>query len=239
MLSFLVYFVLSTLPVHAQPAEVTDCPANQVIAGDVIASRFNTVSLGCVVQVTPRVKTNLLYREYWMDERGRLLVFTSVPGDNPDTASGTRTFFIFPRQQKPAFAVTEAGDLSLTLVTGEPAVFKGASARLQSFPGVFKEDSAINLDNHGGLEIKSFKGIILDAGWMVGSEAYKNPQGSSTLTDAHDQKCEIQNDEFFFYDNMYYSEPNLRFPDDESLSEFLKQRCPNLDVSALKHRAST
>ena len=72
-------FALLTLQAHAAPSP---CTSEQILGEGVVASRFNTVALGCVVQVTPRSKPGLLYREFWFDERGRLLVFSSIPGED-------------------------------------------------------------------------------------------------------------------------------------------------------------
>jgi hypothetical protein len=221
--------LLSIFPAHA----ASPCSAEQIIDEGTVASRFATVALGCVVQITPRQKPEMRYRDFWIDERGRFLVFVSVPGDDLDKATGTRTYFLFPRKQVPSFKLREDGNISLYLSTGQESVFSGLDSHLVSFPGEFTEDNAVNLENQGGLELKSFQGIRLDAGWMVGSQSYKDPQGHSIFSDAHNQKCEIRNDEFFFYESMYYNEPNLRFPDDASLAEFLKNRCPNIDLASL------
>jgi hypothetical protein len=116
-------------------------------------------------------------------------------------------------------------------------VFSEAGARLQSFPGKFKEDSAVNLENQGGLEIQSFNGIRLDSGWKKGGEAYKNPEGMSVFSDAHNKTCQIKNKEFFFYDDINETpEPIQKYPDDKSLEQFLQERCPNLDLSPLHER---
>ncbi|MGZ3693823.1 MAG: hypothetical protein ACXWQO_06455 [Bdellovibrionota bacterium] len=230
MIYSLLFLLLSVLPAQA----ATPCTSEQVLGEGVVASRFSTVALGCVVQVTPRQKPEMRYREFWIDERGRFMVFVSVPGDDLDKATGTRTYFLFPRKQLPAFTLLANGNLSFNLGTGQSAIFGATDAQLMSFPGEFTLDSAVNLENQGGLEIKSYNGIWLDAGWVVGSQSYKDPKGSSVLSDSHNQKCSIRNEEFFFYENMYYNEPNLRYPDDASLAKFLGERCPNLDTSALR-----
>lgn len=230
MLSTLL--LIASLVAPAQAA--SQCTADQVIGNGIVASRFQTVAYGCLVQITPRAKPNMLYREYWIDDRGRFMVFTSTPGDDVDRVTGTRTYFLFPRKQLPSIRGVAQGELAFTLPSGQTIGFSESDAKLSAFPGEFAEDKNINLENQGGLEIQSFDGIRLDAGWMIGSQTYKNPKGRSTFSDAHNQKCEIQNDEFFFYENMYYSEPNLRFPEDESLKKFLKSRCPNLDLTPLQ-----
>jgi len=217
-------------------AATNDCPADQVIGAGFVANRFDTVAYGCMVQVTPQQKPDMLYREYWLDERGRFMVFVSVPGDDLDQATGTRTYFLFPRQTTPVLLLAQNGDLTVSLGAGE-AVFAAKTAQLQSLPGQIQVASQISLENQGGLEITSFKGLVMDAGWKVGTQSYKDPAGLSVFTDAGNHKCQIKNDEFFFYENMYYGEPNLKYPDDASLAEFLKTRCPNLDLSPLKPEA--
>ena len=229
MLSALLLVVSLITPAQA----ASKCTPDQVIGNGVVASRFLTVAYGCLVQITPRAKPNMLYREYWIDDRGRFMVFTSTPGDNVDLVTGTRTYFLFPRKQLPSIRGVAEGELTFTLPSGQPIEFNEADASLSAFPGLFSEDKKVSLDNQGGLEIQSFNGIRLDTGWMIGSQTYKNPNGISTFSDAHNAKCEIRNDEFFFYENMYYTEPNLRYPEDESLKKFLKACCLNLDLTPL------
>ena len=236
MITTLLLSIFSAFQVQAAPSP---CTAEQIVGRGVVASRFNTVALGCVVQVTPRSKPNLQYREFWFDERGRMLVFSSIPGEDIDKATGTRTYFIFPRRELLSFSALENGDLSLRLATGDDAVFTADEARLSSFPGQFSEERQVSLDNRSGVELSSFHGILLDAGWKTGGEAYKDPDGISMLSDEHNHKCAIRNNEFFFYVNMYYSEPNLVYPQDAELEKFLSKRCPNLDLSSFRRMNSS
>lgn len=214
-------------------AQAAVCPAEQILGEGIVGSRFSTVALGCVVQISPREKPDLRYREFWIDERGRFMVFVSVSADDAAIATGTRSYFLFPRKNVPAIQTRDNGDLALQLPSGQAAVFAKANARMASFPGNFSESNELSLENQGGFELQSFPGIRLDTGWMVGDQAYKNPQGSSVFSDAANRHCTIRNDEFFFYENMYYNEPNLRFPTDPALADFLKGRCPDLDLTPL------
>lgn len=213
-------------------AYTTDCTGEQVIGSGIVASRYHTAEYGCLLHITPRAKPDMLYREFWIDNRGRFMVFVSVPGEDMSKFTGTRSYYLFPRLHVSSFQLLGNGDLALKTHTDHEVVFN-SNARLKNFPGQVLEDSVINLQNNGGFEIQSFQGIRLDFGWKVGTEAYKDPAAKAKFYDAHNVSCEIRNDEFFFYENMLYTEPNLRFPDDAGLAKFLKARCPALDVSPL------
>jgi hypothetical protein len=228
-------FILSLLVMlsFSSAQASTSCTSEQTIHENLVASRFLTTGLGCVAQVTPVQKPDLVYREYWIDERGRFMVFNSMAGPD-ETSTGTRSYFLFPRKRIPAFALKENGDLSFALMSGHEAVFRKEDARLASFPGEFTEAKEISMENNGGLELKSFPGILLDTGWMLGSQAYKKPLGTAIFSDEKNHRCVVLNNEVFFYEEMYYGEPNLRYVLDDRLAEFLQTRCPQLLLDGLR-----
>jgi len=223
---------LATNPAWAERVG-ENCPYAQSISDNTVANRFFTVSAGCLLQITPLEKPNLLYREYVFDERGRFLVFNSVPGPY-ETSTSRRNFFLFPRRQVPSYRLEADGSVTATLSTGQEISFLAHSTRIASFPGVrFTENTEVSLDAGGGVELESFPGILLDTGWKIGASAYLDPAGSSYFQDSAGRKCQVANREIFNYADAIYDEPLFLFQTDESLAHFLRDRCPELDRSAL------
>jgi hypothetical protein len=231
MKHFLLFIFSSMISLQARAW--LPCEYSFVKANGSWSARFATVGLGCVVQMTPKEKPEMRYREYWFDERGRFLVYSSIGEGDPLLFSGTRSYFLFPRKQQLSVALNNEGRPTVTLASGDQIVFSEDNGRIVSFPGEFTESEDVTFENLGGVEIKAFKGIVLDSGWKVGVEAYKSPEAHSFFVDESGRKCLVRNNEVFFYENMYYGEPNLTYPDDASLATFLKARCPELDVSRL------
>lgn len=191
-------------------------------------SRFYTLSLGCLVNVTPLDKPGLAYREYYFDERGRFLDFHSQAGDY-ETSTANHAYFLFPRHQYPSFQLLADGSIAVTLASGQTALVSGAEPRILSFPGnSFSEPAGNGLGSGDFLSLQRFPGLVLDAGWKVGTYAYYGRAGSSTFRDAQGAECRVGNGELFDYDHILYSEPTFLFETDEKLAAFLAGRCPNL-----------
>jgi hypothetical protein len=211
-----------------------NCLYSQEISGDTVVNHFFTLSIGCLVQVTPLNKPELHYREYVFDERGRFLVFNSLPGDY-ETATGRRNFFFFPRKQPPSFVLGSDGNPVVTLSSGQEVTFNAASARIAAFSGVqFTENPAVTLDDQGGVEIQRFPGILLDTGWKIGGPAYHDALGSSTFRDPAGKTCTVKNEEIFDYKDAIYDEPLFKYQTDKELELYLSRRCPLLDTSSLR-----
>lgn len=210
------------------------CDYRQRTQGGTVANRFETTALGCVVQITPLDKPNLRYREYWFDERGRLLVYTSING--PDaTSTGYRSYFLFPRRRNPDFRIENDGSIAVTLSTGELMRFSTDTTRIQAFPsGIFTESPEISLNNGSGVELRSTGGILLDSGYRIGGISYSDLGAPAVFHDNKGHSCAIRNGEAFSNINTYYGEPNFIFPTDGALADFLAKRCPDLDISSLR-----
>lgn len=210
------------------------CDYRQQIQAKTVLNRFATTALGCVVQVTPFNKPDLVYRDYWFDERGRFLVYTSTSG--PDaTSTGYRSYFLFPRRRNPDFEIAADGGITVTLSTGEIMRFSADTTRILSFPGgSFTELPEISLENGGGVELHSTGGIFLDTGYRIGTVSYSNLNAPAVFKDGKGHDCRIRNGDVFSNVNTYYGEPNFIFPTDKELAGFLARRCPELDLSSLR-----
>lgn len=227
MFILLIQVVFSLSALAAQ-----QCPYNQSISNEAVANRFYTVSMGCLVSVTPLHKPDLVYREYYFDERGRFLVFDSVAGP-AETATGYKSYFLFPRKNEPNFDVQANGNISVLLANGEKADFSSSSSRIIQIAGGEFSESANPQIHEQAFELKSYRGIWLRSGWAMGKAAYLDAERNSTFADQDGHTCEVKNTEIFDYVNMIYSEPVFYFQSDLKLAEFLKSRCPTIETSSL------
>jgi hypothetical protein len=235
MLRAFISILLGTVPLCALAAGPgSNCAYKSEIYNGTAVSRNFTVAYGCLLTVTPLEKPELLYREYYFDERGGFTIFTSTPG-NYETATGKRTYFLFPRKGVPDFSagrellyVQSPWGGNVMFLT-EPTILVPAGDIT-----IYQPSRTISLADNGGIEIVSSTKIVLDAGWKIGGTAYHDPKGHSIFRDAHNNACEVGNTEIFDYKDAIYDEPLIQFQTDPELEAFLSRRCPKLDLTPLK-----
>ncbi len=190
-----------------------------------IPARDGTV---CYVSVHNRKAENLTYRDYLFTSDGELMVFNSLGfGDESQTA-GAREFFMFPRLRKtPTYEWNdEARRLIVTTVNGNKASFDYEDAELVEMTGATVQRAPeIRPDNRGGVEIKNYQGLLLDAGFKLGSAPTGVSSAYSLFTDKQQKTCRVQNRELF----KYTSDGDVIFRySDAGLKSFLRNRCPQL-----------
>ena len=211
----------------------TGCGYEQAMTAGTIVNRFATTGLGCTLQLTPIAKPHQIYREFWLDERGRFLVVSSVEGP-AETSVGYRTFFLFPRRGLPRFSLLPDGNVRIVTASGRAMTFAAADASLKSVDGgTFSSDPRINLENDGGIELQ-IPQLVIDSGFSVGTVSYADPARKSVVRDALGATCTVRNDELFSNEGTYGGEPNFRFHTDELLAIFLRSRCPGLNAGGSK-----
>jgi hypothetical protein len=211
-------------------ARAVQCEYKQEISGKMVASRFYTLSLGCVVVVTPQNKPDLIYREYYFDERGRFMIFDSQPGEY-ETSTATQSYFLFPRRQEPDFQLLTDGSFQVTMSSGRQIVISAQEPKIVDFPGAtFSEPSDFGLKPQDFLSIQSYPDLLMDSGSVVGGTAYGlgHSQNLSTFRDSAGNSCAIKNAELFDYTHILYSEPTFLFDTEQKLTDFLTKRCPQL-----------
>lgn len=182
----------------------------------------------CFLSIRNRKASGLLYRSYLFTSEGELLVFNSLGNGNEAESTGAREFFMFPRVQAAATYEwnDDTGRLTVTTVNGNKASFDYEDAELVEMTGaVIKRDSEIRPDNRGGVEITQYQGLILDAGFKLGSAPSGVSGAISTFTDRNGKTCKIRNYEVF----KYTADGDVIFKfSDKGLQSFLKNRCPQL-----------
>jgi hypothetical protein len=170
------------------------------------------------------------YRQFLFDSNGMMMVFIGTQG-NLSSATGARSYYLFPRAAKGGARLmvgqTRKGELTVDVPGVRRIVFAANEAKITEFEGAeVSQDPALNLSNNGGVEIASFKGILLDTGWRVGEAAFADRSRTSVFRDYFGNTCEVRNTEVFSYPTRY--DAILKFRDDASLESFLANRCPNL-----------
>lgn len=194
----------------------------------------------CMVWTSPINKPEMIYRDFIFDERGIFTIFVSVTGDDDNKFTGKRAFMFFPRVQEPSYKI-EGDKITVELASRKHVVLSAKTAGIISIEDATIEIAEkINLENNGGVEIKSYKGLYLDFGWELGHAAYFNPKRTSTFKDAHGKSCPVANTDLFkygeFVEKNMYGEPEFKFEDNKQLIEYLEDTCPMLDISSLQKK---
>ncbi len=216
----------------AVQAQGQNCPDTQDLWGGRMFNSFYTINNGCLVQVSPIEKPNLVYREYIFDEGGRMVIANSIEGDDMNRSLGERAFWLFPRGGVPKIKVGK-DEVVVTFSGGQVVRFNATTPFIAGFDGVqFNESPVIGLQEQGGFEFVKYPGIYLDGGWKIGGLAYRDSTKTSEFVDSAGKRCMVANTEIFDYESVLYSEPILKFQTDDSLFAFLRTRCPNFAIGA-------
>ncbi len=198
-------------PVHVQ---------NTQVYADGLASGL------CYVSIQPNNSTDLVYRSLAFFSGGLMMVFSSYgAGDDPALTSA-REFWFFPRLAAPTVAAdAAAGTIAVTLPDGGVATIDPATAQLSALDrGTVRVEPRVDPALRGGVEIPSYRGLILDAGYRRGESPSGRPAASSTFRDAQGHSCAVKNSELWTYSG---GEHYFKM-DDAALSAWLKTRCPGL-----------
>ncbi len=182
----------------------------------------------CYVSIGAMSTNNLIYRSYTFFSDGLMMVFSSY-GDGEDSnpnLTSAREFFFFPRTGALALDMDRAaGAVSVVMSNGGRVHIDPATAQIRSFDrGAVTVSPRIDPAERGGVEIASYSGLVLDAGFRMGESPSGRPNADSTFRDAQGRTCTIKNNELFAYAN---GDHELKFTDAE-LSAWLRTRCPKL-----------
>lgn len=194
--------------------------------------QLSNATSSCYLDINPQYSADLVYRSYLLSNQGLFMVFNSYGQGDGSDKTGARVYYFFPRQQMPnaktgndkvIFSTATPGtEISLDALS---AKFSGISSHLGV--GKFREDSNINENNNGGLEIFDYPGLMLDLGFSLGADPASNRNGVATFTDQKGQICRVKNYEIF----KYASTGDVQFKySDQELKAFLKTSCVHLDA---------
>ena len=230
-ISFFSFFFFNTVASAASPCpDALDHRKNLQVQRN-----YDAFANACFVSIDPFTTLDLIYRSFLVENDGILMVFNSY-GEGPNsTHTGAREYYLFPRKGMPDFSFDSDDLFTLTLASGGKVQFRTEDMKMLSFEGAnFREDSSINRENNGGLEISQFQGILLDVGFKLGSDPADQASKKSMFSDARGAQCELQNSEIFSYAVDGSGDIKFKFLTDAKLADFLTDRCANLDLSSLK-----
>lgn len=182
----------------------------------------------CYVSIGSMLVTDLIYRSYGFFSNGLLMVFNSY-GDGEDSnpnLTSAREFYFFPRTGALSLEMNEtAGTVAVVMADGRRMIIDPATSQLASVErGSVMVAPRIDPADRGGVEITSYAGLMLDAGFRMGESPSGRPKADSTFRDAFGHLCTVKNSEIFAYAN---GEHELKHTDAQ-LAAFLKTRCPNI-----------
>jgi hypothetical protein len=180
----------------------------------------------CFVAIDPMSTPHLVYRGYSIFSDGLLMVFSSY-GDGEDSnpnLTSAREYFFFPRRASLELRMDHAGGtISVVMTDGGLLKIDPATSQISSFDrGSVTVSPRVDPSERGGVEITSYAGLVLDAGFRMGESPSGRPESDSTFRDAQGHLCTIKNKELFAYAN---GEHEMKF-NDAQLAAWLKTRCP-------------
>lgn len=184
----------------------------------------------CFVSIDPVATTGLVYRAHAFFDDGLLMVFNSYgDGEGNPNLTSAREFFFFPRRGAPQLTMdAAAGAVSVRMSDGGRVNFDAATAQIASLErGAVTVASRIDPADRGGVEIPSYSGLMLDAGFRLGESPSGRPNAESTFRDARGRTCAVKNNELFNYTPD--GDHAFKFTDAQ-LSAWLASRCPGLSA---------
>lgn len=224
-----ILFAVFSLTILTSGAFASEtCTPVTEVRGNILLSRTYYSDDGtCNLSVSNK-NNEIIYRDYSFGNTGGILVFSNYGEFDGQHRFGTREFFFLPKKNAfPDYVWNdEKQELEIIMTSGDRAIFRYDTAELQAI-----ENAVINVNNDlhprskGGLEILSYKGIVIDTGFSLDRLNSQNQIFLSTITDSQSRTCKISNRSLF----KYYSNGNVDFKlTNEELKALLKKQCPQL-----------
>lgn len=215
------------------PASAAGCPrVDPTHVGGTQGYADDLGSGQCYVSVGPASTPSSIYRRHIFFSDGRLLVFSSYgPGEDDAILTSAREFFFFPRSGALELAMDKrAGTVSVRMGDGGRVHFDPATSEIKSLDrGDVTVSPRVDPVDRGGVEITSYTGLVLDAGFRMGESPSGRPDATSAFRDAQGHTCTVTNRELFSYAG---GEHRFKFTDAQ-LAVWLKKSCPALNSAAL------
>ncbi len=182
----------------------------------------------CYISIGSMLVTDLIYRSYSFFSDGLMMVFNSYGDgeDNNPNLTSAREFYFFPRSGAMALEMDKtAGTVSVVMTDGGRVVIDPTTSQIASLQrGSVTVSPRIDPAERGGVEITSYAGLMLDAGFRMGESPSGRPNADSTFRDAQGHLCKVRNSELFAYAG---GEHAFKYTDAQ-LSAWLRTRCPNI-----------
>ncbi len=183
----------------------------------------------CMLSVDPAEVSTFVYRSFLVTSDGILMVFNSYGEGNDSLFTGAREFYFFPRTSVPDGKVS--GNILSVKAANPKAIFyfdTRTDKLVKMANGEIVEDPQVNANNNGGVEIKSFKGLMLDVGFALGHDPAMDRNRNVSFRDEAGQVCTLKATDVFRYPS---GDVKFAFPTDAGLKIYLAKKCPHLKIS--------
>ena len=208
-----------------------DCERFHFYQDKVQVYRQNPEGETCWLSINPDGR-NMVYRNYLLDEQGLFMVFNSYGQGANSTHTGARVFYFIPNRLQVLTAKRWPKQLGFQTPSGVLLSLSSETGRWQSSPdGKIQETPTISRLNQGGIELSGFtKALILDAGFSLGRDP-RSVHKTSLVQDPEGRRCSLPNQDLYIVteDQNF----RLRFQTARQWRDFLKVRCPELNISVL------
>ena len=200
-------------------------------AADLQWTMITTSTRGCSVKISDN--TSKLYnRRYTFSEGGLMEVFNQYQAGKTSVTTGARSFFIFPRHQRPTATILKP-DKNVTVVTSAgDVIYFNTENKLEisddeSRTFHISQSDVVSPTNQGGAEIilsGDAKRLILDCGFGIGGPTFNDTkhQLSSTFRDSDGHRCTLPNSSLFVQ-NLKTHDSEFRFSQDAELYAYLRK----------------
>lgn len=232
MKSLITLSVLSTIcliplaPKSVQADPVGTCSNFFKVFDEIKFQRLAFSPSDCILSASPRAASQT-YRSFFASSQGKFMVFESYNGSSSSGATAAKVYHFFPRDRHPT--ITDQDGVVELLSSNKNISFKFNQTKAiltEMIGGVMEIDHNISPAARGGLVIKEAQALILESGFVQGTDPTSKPKNQSVFRDRQGKKCSVVNTEVFEYfnggDNMF------KFNDQE-LKKFLKERCPQIN----------
>lgn len=219
-----VFPLLFSLPAHSFCDHILTGVQNLQVS-----RQLNPETNSCFVSLMPRKIINMKYRDYLISNAGLFMVFNSYGAGSNSTSTAAREFFFFPRtatEVEVRLPETDDEDVQVMVSSGRWLTFSRVNADLSAIEtGSVRRDPRVRKTNKGGIEIPTYQGLMLDAGFTIGQSPTDDLSRESVFRDEFGMTCSVINEQIFFKDGY-----NSILKSDSEIAAFLKTQCPQLKV---------
>lgn len=183
--------------------------------------------------VSLRANNKNQYRKMITSEDGSILIFNNI-----NKKHGSRAYYLFPFKEETKLIDSQnRKSVRLRHSSGTTLNIDG-NGNLSSPDLTIKSDPRINESNQGGVVFLNYKnGILFDLGYKANGDpaSYKNTDVK--ITDPNNKTCKVKNKEINTIDSS--SNHKLKYKINAQIKEFLRKRCPSLDLSSFDLQNTT
>jgi len=218
------------------------CPDVYDNQGAIQVQQMQLVGRGCSIRFYNPPMTGES-RQWLFNSIGRIGAFISSPGGSNSKNTGVRVFYIIPTEdnyslsgvgavhpgsnENSHYKINMGGDVWLMeKKTGKLSAPANCKAMIQDIPGGIK----------GGFQLDGCKTkLVLDVGWMIGTDPEMNREARSTFRDYYGHYCSVPNIKIFNYTRYDHS---LKYNTQGEWARFLSTviECKNLNIPWLADR---